>query len=380
MLIIKLLRYLQGYCSVEASGGFPERFINLCTKNRIPIWDIKSISGKLKFFCSVSYLDRLGVAAEKAGMTLNTVKEVGLKHEMKKHNKRKGLLAAAAFCVAVTAFMSLFVWSISVEGNDYYSDEEIYEAFEAHGVRIGALKNRIDTRSVSEAVVSELDKISWTKVNIRGCFAVIEVKEVIPKPDLFDREKPTNIVASDDGIILRNEVEVGSPAVKSGIAVTKGDLLVSAVLTEPDGSEKLVHSKAFVTARVNRKIEYEIPKDIFSQSEKKEKKELFFFGLEIPKVKNSDSLFESKAFLDNSGRLLPMGVFSFRENKYETPTTLEDENVLLLTVHRFNELAIESCVEAERIIDSSVRIESGKVCGSFVFEKNIGVEQEIAVE
>jgi sporulation protein YqfD len=380
MLIIRLLRYIQGYYFIEASGGFPERFINLCTKNRIPVWDIRHVSGTLTFFCSAAYLDMLTDAAEKAGMELHTLNETGIKVFMKKHKKRRGLLVSATVCILVTAFLSQFVWSVSVEGNDFYSNEEIYEAFESRGVKIGSLKSRIDTRSVSEAVSSELENVSWAKVNIRGCFAVIEIKEVVRKPEIFDRTRPVNIIASDDGLIMRNEVEVGSPAVKSGIAVTRGDLLVSSVITNPDGSETLVHSKALVTAEVKKKITRNISSDVFSQSSRTEKNELFFFGLEIPKIKNKQDYFESRQYLDNAGRLLPAGIFHYRKAVYDNPFSLDEQAAVLLALHRFNGEAAEYCLSAERILDTSVKLDSNSVTGVFTVEKNIGVEQEILTE
>ena len=40
MFLIDLFRFLAGYVLFCAVGGFPERFINLCTAGKIPVWDI----------------------------------------------------------------------------------------------------------------------------------------------------------------------------------------------------------------------------------------------------------------------------------------------------------------------------------------------------
>lgn len=47
MLFIKLIRFLCGYVRFRAKGGFPERFINLCSKENIPLWDISGSKGEM---------------------------------------------------------------------------------------------------------------------------------------------------------------------------------------------------------------------------------------------------------------------------------------------------------------------------------------------
>lgn len=38
--ISDLFNFLRGYVGVKASGGFPERFLNLCSRGNIPYWDV----------------------------------------------------------------------------------------------------------------------------------------------------------------------------------------------------------------------------------------------------------------------------------------------------------------------------------------------------
>ena len=47
MFIVVLVRWLLGYVSFAGEGGFPERFINLCVKAHIPLWDLSRADEQL---------------------------------------------------------------------------------------------------------------------------------------------------------------------------------------------------------------------------------------------------------------------------------------------------------------------------------------------
>ena len=40
-MLLKLIRWSKGYVDFSASGKFPERFINLTTRNGINVWNLK---------------------------------------------------------------------------------------------------------------------------------------------------------------------------------------------------------------------------------------------------------------------------------------------------------------------------------------------------
>ncbi len=377
MLLIKLLRFIQGYIDFQVSEGFPERFINLCTKDNIPLWNIKN-NGKFLFASTTCYaLNDVKRTAEKSGMKIDVLKETSLKSSLKKHKKRKGLLISLFICFLVTVFLSGFIWSISVEGNEEYTTEQILEAYEENGVKIGALKSKIDTLGASENAVIKLDNISWAKVNIRGCFAVIEVRESIKKPKLLNESTPVNIVSDADGQIIKYEVEKGESVLKPGIAVTKGDLLVSGVLTNKDSSERLVHSKAKITAKTTHLTKSAVPENLFSKSEEDIRYSLFFFGLKVPSYSLDGDYFESRKYLENNKKILPVGVFRYRQAKYNTEYEINDSEESLLSAFDSNLKAIEIYRNSERVLSEKISFSNMVFKCKYICEEEIGVEKEI---
>ena len=45
MLFVNFVRFILGYICFTATGGFPERFLNLCRLNKIILWDLKNKNG-----------------------------------------------------------------------------------------------------------------------------------------------------------------------------------------------------------------------------------------------------------------------------------------------------------------------------------------------
>ena len=76
--MIKLLRLLCGYVIFEASGGFCERFLNLCKINNLNLWNIKNDGVKVVAFTTASEFASIKKPAQNAGMKINVVKECGL--------------------------------------------------------------------------------------------------------------------------------------------------------------------------------------------------------------------------------------------------------------------------------------------------------------
>lgn len=82
----------------------------------------------------------------------------------------------------------------------------------------------------------------------KGSLLCIEIREKRKAAAFYDDTVPTNVVASEDGLILSCDVLQGTEEVKVGSAVRKGDLLISGIVTYRNGSEKMLHADGIVRA------------------------------------------------------------------------------------------------------------------------------------
>ena len=64
-MIINFLRLILGFGEFEAKGGFPERFLNLCTVNGITLWQVQNDGVKVKACTSVKAYKNIKKSARK---------------------------------------------------------------------------------------------------------------------------------------------------------------------------------------------------------------------------------------------------------------------------------------------------------------------------
>ena len=178
----------------------------------------------------------------------------GLPFFIRKHRKRKMFLAGALICIGLLFFYSSYIWDIHFEGNDKWTDQTLLEFLETKEVSTGMTKSRVDCSQIVKDIRERYDDIVWVSASMDGSRLRIQIKE---NEDTFREEEkslepsggpessqngnasqetarsdgadqtPTDLVASQDGVITSIITRNGVPMVHVGDSVKKGDLLVS---------------------------------------------------------------------------------------------------------------------------------------------------------
>lgn len=387
MFIIQLIRYLFGYINFRAFGGFSDRFLNLCTRDGIPLWNIKNVKGNISASTTINGYLSIRKSARKSGMHVMVLEKKGLIFFLKRNKIRVGILLGAVIFILITSILTQFVWSVSLVGNIDFEDDYLLSAFEKHGVKVGATVSSLDERDIAQTVVSEIDGLSWAAVNRKGTSVVIEVREKIIAPQIYDGETPTNLVASEDGVILSIDVLYGNEEVKPGSAVAKGDLLISGVITHADGTENAIHADGYVKALVKRNEVFSGNSfSVFKQIKEKTRKSIFFFGLKIPLGMSAPESFftEHKSFLESEKLLLPVGIITQYGAEFSAEPIITDKETNEMLALWENSCYVKELLDYSVIQQSSVTKKNGKSGTEFAFygecEQEIGTLQEIYVE
>ena len=148
--------------------------------------------------------------------------------------------------IFLLVFSSLFVWDITVSGNETIPESVILDAMEENGLRLGAFIPSLDTERIEGVVILEVDGISFISVNLRGTVANVELRERADNTEIVDIESPSNLVASRDGQISALEITGGVSKVKLGEIVKKGDLLASGVIDSAALGYRLVRARGSI--------------------------------------------------------------------------------------------------------------------------------------
>ncbi len=244
------LRWLFGYVCVEIQGAYGERFLTLCMKEEIDVWEIRRICpGIIRVNVFLFSVKRLDALARKSGVTLDFPRRTGLPILLKRYRFRFGIFLGVALYLISLLLLSRFVWSVEIPGADAIQKEKIQAVFLEEGFGVGSFIPSVDYKNLRYQLMLTLDEISFISVNMNGCRAMVEVHFSESTPEPVDDGSPCNIVASQDGQIVSTLVQMGMCYVKKGQTVQKGDLLVGGIMDTRLGYY-VVHAKAKIMARI----------------------------------------------------------------------------------------------------------------------------------
>ncbi len=384
MLILNFFRFLFGYVSFSAKGGFAERFINLCRINKINLWSLKSENSVITACTDCSGYRKIRSAARKSGMRVKIKKKHGLPFFLDRHSHRAGIIIGICFCAASICILSTRIWSIDVIGNVRVPSDEITGVFEELGVKTGVSADAVDIKSVEIEALRRLPEISWLNINIDGSAAVIEVRETNNTPEKNEDDNPSDIVAARDGQIIILRPFNGTQEQKIGNPVLKGDLLISGIEENKDLTVSFCRASGYVVARTKRKILTQ-QKSVFVAEKEVSQRIVYipeFLVFRLPLGKTGENSYREEKKLCINGVTLPVGVVECTETvKEKAKITLGAEQTELLAMLRF----FKNCTEDFRYLkaeDGEIKVDENKngfeIIGEFDCVENIG--REIAME
>lgn len=335
MFFVNIIRLITGYVLFRGTGGFPERFLNLCASNGITVWDAKVSNGLLQAKTTIKCYKKIRLCAKRSGMKIRIQSKHGLPFIMRPYKKRKGLLVGAALSVASLVLLNSTIWTISVSGNEKYTKAQIISIAESYGIHPGAFKRNIDVTVIRNDIKATVPGINWFSVNMDGSHISLDVAELKGDTEIYDRTTPCNIVSTVDGEVIKLDSYEGNAEIAPGSAVTKGDLLISGIIEKEDGSARFVHARGEAIVRTRKSVSSNIPLtiNISEISSVHVRKLPIVFGLEIPLTpsKNADSTRAEKNMLTYEDKILPIGIKTEYNQSYtKTQKELTQTQAVLL--------------------------------------------------
>ncbi len=380
MLFIRLLKLIFGYVTFRADSGFTERFINLCSLNRIPLWDLNRADG-ITASTTVEAYKRIRPCLRKSGMKARITERHGLPFFIKKYSNRAGLAAGAIFFFCFIYAFSNMIWTIDISGNNKTSEQEILSVLAEQGLKAGVLKDKIDAAEIRFYALAELPEVTYLTVNVMGCSVKIDVTEKIEKPQLISAAHPCDVVSAVDGQIEVLEVYEGTKLHRPGEAVTAGECLAGGFIELKDGSVKFRHAEAYAI------IKTEIPISVQTEAEAEtllpcaERMDytLNFFGVELPLFLKTDEEAElSREFsVKIASTRLPIGFKAEHYVEYEKNQRKPTKNELTLTTAENYAIKKAEQLKDTLVLNSTVAVTPQGISGSFFAEKSAGISQAL---
>lgn len=252
-MLKKFFKFLSGYVIIEIYGKGAERFLNICLRRGIEVWNAKPIENGIGLCVYRRDFFRLREVAGKSRVKVRIVKKQGLTQKLRLYRKRYVFVIAVGVCAVITAVMSQFIWLVEINGVKNSDINSVISTLDRLGIKSGALRHNIpEGADIKRELINDTDGIAWAWVYIEGAKARVEIYEDLIPPDIIDKTVPCDIVAACDGVIKHMVVKNGNDVVKQGDAVRAGDVIVSGtvpVYKEGYPEEYIyVHSMATVEA------------------------------------------------------------------------------------------------------------------------------------
>ena len=391
MLIKIILSYIIGYVRVKVEGYYIERFINICTNKKIVIWKLKRNKDiDLELNVRIKDFKEIVKIAKKTRCRISIVKKKGVPFIVNRYRKRKIFGVAILLVITLIVVSSNFIWNVEIQSEDdqfFNIEQDLNDS----GLKIGVLKNKINTKEIINNVRLKRSDIAWMGIEIKGTNAIVKLVKAKEKPDILKEDEYCNIVSEKPGIITKISAQNGTAQVKVGDTVNKGTILISGWIEGKYTGIRYVHSKGEIQA----KVWYTKNKTINLKQEIKEKTgnvenkytikiNNFEINLQkrVSKFKFYDTINAEKKFKIFSDFYLPISIVK---------TTYEEENNIqkTYTIDEAKKIAIDELENElnneidnkENILDKIVNVYEKdnqlEVYVTYEVQENIGTNEKI---
>ncbi len=321
---------LRGCVKINAKGRDLYGFINHVHESRISCF---SQYVKKDCFCAEVYrrdLGRIQELADRHGLELSSFEYDTISAEVIRRRRRFGIVLGLVLVIVASLYFSGVVVTIDIQGNSSVSDEVILAALDEMDVRRGTPFRRIDFTSCENRLQTGVEGLSWAGMHRTGHRLVVEVTEVVEKPEMLRERIPCNLVAARDAEIVYTSVLAGKQLHVVGDCVRQGDLLVSGVTTDERGNTSLHHSMGTITGIYSDEAlfsgEYEKER-LVPTGRTETRRRLRLFSLDIPlspgkngyELRRAESVQEPLVVF---GRELPISVTRCRYTELSREVTV----------------------------------------------------------
>ena len=251
MFVRIILNYIMGYVTIKVEGYYIERFINICKSKNIFFWNMKREKASILYAnVGIQEFKRIKSIAKKVSCHVQIERKRGLPFIFNKYKKRKIFFILLFLVFLLLMICSNFIWNIEITGLEKIPYEEMYTELETNGLQVGKPKGKVDTKQIINEIRLKRNDIAWIGISINGTNAKVEVVEATEKPDIVNENDFCNIIADNDCLITKINVQNGTAIAKIGDLVKKGEILVEGKIQGKYTDTIYVNSSAEIEGKV----------------------------------------------------------------------------------------------------------------------------------
>ena len=169
-------------------------------------------------------------------------------------NRARNRIKYASFVIGVMVSVvfifsySFLIFSVNIIGVKNVSEEEIFFVLEQYGKGV-FLKSEIELNNLEKELVN-IPNVSHAKATIKGNALNIEIVEQLSNTEILEPQTMGNIISKENAIITKMVVVSGTPVVKVGDSVKKGQVLIEATKSDINGEPVPCPTEAVIEGRI----------------------------------------------------------------------------------------------------------------------------------
>lgn len=402
-MIIRIIRYLQGYLKIRIAGYAPERFLNLCASRGILLWQLVREEETYTCFVSTKGFLELRAITRKTKTTVHILEKHGFFLFLRFFQRRKLFFIGIGASLAIFTALSFFIWDITISGNYSHSREELMDFLKEQSIEVGSTKSSLNGEEIVRLLRTNYPDIVWVSAKIKGTRLFIDLREneTASSTMVSEDSAASDLLAGAAGTVTAIVTRQGTPLVKTGDTVEAGQLLVQGRLEIVGDSGEVVayqycHADADIdiksTLAYSDSMSLSYQKKIFTAN-KKNHFILSLFGKQIDfggkiQYDHYESSMKSHTLRLGSNFYLPI-TFSLETFKEYTlqDAEYEKKEAMLLMKEKLEQFCEDLEKKGVQILEKDVRIEcDGKNCianGNLVIlnrEQNRGETEVIEIQ
>lgn len=253
------IEFFNGRVTVKVSGKGTERFINILTRNDLPIWNIKRHGTEtITFNMRLKDAKSIRHYARKSECSISFLRRNGVPFLIRRLLKNSGFIVGAGIFLVLLVFLSNVIWGIEIKGAKPATEYQIRKELDKMGVKIGKLQFVVDNvEGIQRRLTNNVEDLTWVGVELKGTTFHLQVVEK-NEPKKPEHLSPRNLIAKKKAVIVNMYIENGQKMVDINDHVERGQLLVSGEFGQEENPE-LVAAKGEVWGETWYKSHVELP-------------------------------------------------------------------------------------------------------------------------
>ena len=231
-------------------GPGSEKVLNALKKADVPLRRItRNADRSVTFLCLKCHQSQLQTAAEQFSCTLSSLTPPPFSRLLLALHQRKWFCLGFFLAGAIIFYAMQHVWQVRIVNAGPY-EGDIRACLEAQEIIPGIMKRDVPLDTIESMLTYRYPELFRIRADISGVVLRILVIPGIKTPEIETAGPTGDVVASQDGIVESIITFAGTPAVKAGDFVRKGDVLIRGEEQQLGGSTHPVRARGQVSARV----------------------------------------------------------------------------------------------------------------------------------